>query len=78
MLSLFREIYASRRRSRRNIRLAEIIALEEQRPVAGAGERIGEAIAIIERGRMSATAIGEVGAPRDLGLLDADRFDRYP
>jgi hypothetical protein len=56
--------------------LREIVALEQERLAARAGEPIGEAIAEVEPGRMAAPlaeiAIGCVG---DLGLLGGDRFD---
>jgi hypothetical protein len=54
---------------RRHIGLRKIVALEQQRLAASAGERVGEAVAEIQARRMpGALAEITIGGARDLGL----------
>jgi hypothetical protein len=59
-----------------DVGLRKVVALEQERLAAGAGERKGETVAEVEARRMAAVfaeiAIGRAG---DLGLLAVDRLD---
>lgn len=57
------------RHSRPDIRMDEIITFEEERVLGRGRQRIGEAIADVQRGAMPAFAKSAEGADGDLGLL---------
>src|SRR5271157_5988650 len=58
-----------------DIGLLEILPLEEKRFAGDLGERIGEAIAEIQPGRVAALAEVEEGLARQMRLLNGERFD---
>ena len=58
-----------------DVGLFEILPLEEERLAGDLGERIGEAVAEIQPGRVAALAEIEEGLARDMRLLDGERFD---
>src|SRR5579864_7809058 len=63
---------------RSNIRVREIVALEQQRFGSRASERVGEAVAEIEARRMpAAAAVIAVGLARDVDLFLGDRLDSH-
>lgn len=59
----------------RDIGLHEIVTLEEQRRAMRLGERIGEAIAHVERGRMTALAEAVEGVKGKMTLAALDRHN---
>jgi hypothetical protein len=63
-----------------HIRLCEIVALEQQWFIARGRQRVGEAVAIVESGRMAAPAETPPGAARQVGLLGVhpEDFDLRP
>jgi hypothetical protein len=58
-----------------DVGLLEILAFEEESLTGDLGERIGEAIAEIQPGGVAALAEVEESLPRQVRLLDRDRFD---
>src|SRR5690606_12900212 len=61
---------AGRSKSRLDIGLAEVVALEQQGLAASLRKRIGEAVADIELGRMVALAVALVGFAGEACLLE--------
>ena len=57
--------------------MGEVVADKEQRFTRDPGERIGEAVTVIERRRVSSLAEAPSCQPCDLGLIliDRDNFD---
>ena len=55
--------------------LFEILPLEEERLAGDLGQRIGEAVAESQPGRVAALAEVEESLARDMRLLDGKRFD---
>lgn len=58
-----------------DVGLLEILPFEEQSLASDLGERIGEAIAEVQSGGVAALAEVEECLPRQMRLLDGDRFD---
>jgi len=58
-----------------DVGLFEILPFEEESLAGDLGERIGEAVAEIQPGRVAALAKVEEGLARDVRLLDGERFD---
>ena len=62
-------------RSRMDVRLGEITALEKQWFAEILRERVGKTVTEIQPGFVSALAKIEEGLPSQMALLDAHRFD---
>jgi len=58
-----------------DVGLLEILPFEEENLAGDLGERIGEAIAEIQPGGVAALAEVKESLPRQVRLLDGDRFD---
>src|SRR2546423_8531006 len=58
-----------------DIRVSEVVSLEQQRFTRNLGQRVAEAAAKIETSGMPALAIAPPGLTSDLGLFRRDRFD---
>ncbi len=52
-----------------------MLTLEEKRLAGDLGERIGEAVAEIQPGRVAALAKVDEGLAREMRLLDGERFE---
>jgi hypothetical protein len=70
-------ISLKRRFINRDIRLPEIISLEQQRFTRFPGERVGEAVPEIQPGRMPALTEIEIGLASDLRLVKSNGRDLY-
>ena len=55
--------------------LTEVVAFEQQRLAGDLGEGIGEAVAVVEFGRVVAAAVFLVRASCYVGLLERDRHN---
>ena len=60
---------------RGDVRVNEIISLEQQRLTARPGQRVTEAVAEVEPGGMPSLAVPTPGLAGDLRLLSRDRLD---
>ncbi len=64
-------------RGHRNIRLAEIIADEEQQLTDRLGQRVGEAVTEVEAGRVAPLAEAAERRAGNFGILSGLRVDLY-
>src|SRR5260221_14006791 len=58
-----------------HVGLAEVITFEQQDLVAGDRQRVGEAVAVVEAGGMTALAEAAPSAARHIGLVEIDWHD---
>jgi hypothetical protein len=58
-----------------DVGFCKVLALEQQRLAAGHRQRVGKAVAVIQRRGLTSLAVATPGAPRCIGLFGVDRDD---